>query len=164
SEPPYLQSYLNYWNEDYNNNYPEKNFTVYALSSIGKTVCLTRFIQPLEPPQMNSIDFDISQEQCARYVSLIPFSDCNKLYDHIWLTTEEMLNLMTGTVIDHSIALTCFFLALNMDAWLLLGYGIPHGTTAYVLVREHDSNIETTHYIYDTSTAIKYNVTERYCP
>ncbi|KAI4470398.1 centrosomal protein-related [Holotrichia oblita] len=164
SEPPYLQSYLNHWNDDYNENYPHNNFSVFAIDSSGKTVCLTRYIRPLEPPQMNSNDFDITQEQCARYVSLIPFTDCNKLYDHIWLTTEEMLKLMIGSAIDHSITLTCFFLALNMEAWLLLGYGVPHGTTAYVLVREYDSNNIPIHYIYDSTTALKYNVTDSLCP
>lgn len=75
-----------------------------------------------------------------------------------------MLKLKIGSVIDHSITLTCFFLALNMEAWLLLGNGIPHGTTAYVLVREYDSNNVPIHYIYDSTTALKYNVTDPLCP
>lgn len=77
---------------------------------------------------------------------------------------QEMLKLMIGTAIDHSIALTCFFLALNMEAWLLLGYGVPHGTTAYVLVREYDRNNVPIHYIYDSTTALKYNLTDPLCP
>lgn len=74
-----------------------------------------------------------------------------------------MLKLMTGSTIDHSIALTCFFLALNTEAWLLLGYGIPHGVTGYVLVREYDGTIPI-HIIYDPFTANKYNITDPLSP
>lgn len=71
---------------------------------------------------------------------------------------------MSGSLIDHSIALTCFFLALNIEAWLLLGYGIPHGVTAYVLVREYDSNNSPIYFLYDSSTANKYNFADPLCP
>lgn len=71
---------------------------------------------------------------------------------------------MAGSVIDHSIALTCFFLALNMEAWLLLGYGIPWGATGFVLTREYDNNNVPIHYIYDSSSGFKYSLTDPLCP
>lgn len=54
----------------------------------GKTTCVTRYIRPLEPPQLNLDRFDVSAEQCARYVSMIPFTDSNKFYQNVWLSTE----------------------------------------------------------------------------
>lgn len=92
SEPPYLQDYLNKWNNDFNESCTQNNFSVLAVDSTGRTVCLTRFIRQLEPPQINSNDFDVTPEQCARFVSLIPFTECNKIYENMWLTTKVNLN------------------------------------------------------------------------
>lgn len=67
---------------------------------------------------------------------------------------------MIGTVYDHAVALTNFLLALNMECWLLLGFGVPHGATAYVLIREYTRENEPSHFIFETTTAQKYNITD----
>lgn len=71
---------------------------------------------------------------------------------------------MTGSVIDHAVALTCYLLALKMDVWLVLGYGIPHGSAAWVLSKEYatDQDVQI-HYIYDVVRNEKYNVTDEFC-
>lgn len=72
---------------------------------------------------------------------------------------------MIGSTTDHAVALTCYLLALKMEAWLLLGYGIPRGSTAYVLTREYIKDAETPVYnIYDVCYNEKYNLTDPYCP
>lgn len=72
---------------------------------------------------------------------------------------------MIGSVTDHAVALLCYLLALKMDAWLLIGYGIPHGPTAYVLTCEYVKDTELpTYYVYDVFYNEKYNVTDSFCP
>lgn len=78
---------------------------------------------------------------------------------------QQLINLMIGSVVDHAIALTCFLLALEMNVWLLLGYGIPTGSTAYVLVQESNRETELpVYYIYDVVENEKYNLLDPYCP
>lgn len=48
---------------------------------------------------------------------------------------------------------------------MLLGYGLPNGSTAYVLFREHlrGSNLPL-YFIYDVVNGMKYNILDDYCP
>lgn len=72
---------------------------------------------------------------------------------------------MIGSVLDHAITLTCYLLSLNMEVWLLLGFGIPNGSTAYVLVREYiKEDVEPVHYVFDVVSGIKYSLMDIYCP
>lgn len=196
----------------YNEAFSSRKFSALVIDTKGRTSCITRFVRPLEPPQLNSEGFDISPEQCARYVSMIPFTEYNKFYENVCLTTEvtkfvdlslsfsipkftqyfelikkfiilktsmqlrsvqqlfnlflqQLLRLMVGSVLDHAIALTCYLLSLDAEAWLLLGFGIPHGTTAYVLLREHIKELPTpVYYIFDVVTGAKHSLQDIYCP
>ncbi|KAG5899846.1 hypothetical protein JTB14_012317 [Gonioctena quinquepunctata] len=164
-EVPYIREHILKWSASFNGAYPDKRFRALALDSNGRTACVTRFIRALEPPQINAEGFDVSAEQCLRYVSLIPFTDCNNFYDCVWLSTDQLINLMLGSVTDHAIALTCYLIALKMEVWLLLGYAIPHGTTAYVLVRETNVNTGiTSHHILDVVHNKKHNLNDEFCP
>lgn len=72
---------------------------------------------------------------------------------------------MVGSVLDHAVALTCYFLSLNVEAWLLLGFGIPNGSTAYVLVREYIKEVPVpAHYVFDVISGMKYSLLDVYCP
>lgn len=72
---------------------------------------------------------------------------------------------MIGSVIDHAIALTCYLTSLDLETWLLLGYGLPHGTTAYVLIREYNRESQIPlHFVYDLVTATKYDIMDILCP
>lgn len=71
---------------------------------------------------------------------------------------------MIGSITDHAIALACYLLALKMDVWLVLGYGIPHGFAAWVLSKEYIADQDMSiHYIYDVVQNEKYNVTDQFC-
>ncbi|CAG9813725.1 unnamed protein product, partial [Phaedon cochleariae] len=162
---PYIHDHVLRWNNKYNQSYPDRKFNALTLDAHGKTTCVTRFIKPLEPPQINQEEFDVSIEQCLRYVSLIPYTDCNQFYNCVWLSTDQLVNLMIGSITDHAIALTCYLLSLKVDVWLLLGYGIPHGNTAYVLLREHSTDTGLPmYYILDVVYGEKYNLTDEYSP
>ncbi|XP_023311108.1 coiled-coil and C2 domain-containing protein 2A [Anoplophora glabripennis] len=162
---PYIQQHVVKWNLSYNDGFPARKFSALAVDTNAKTTCITRYLKPLEPPQINLEEFDVTAEQCLRYVSLIPFTECSYFYHNVWLTTNELLHFMIGSITDHAVALTCYLLALKMEAWLLVGYGIPHGSTAYVFTREYVKDTESpTYYIYDVYYNEKYNITDPYCP
>lgn len=77
---------------------------------------------------------------------------------------QQLLQLSIGSIHDHASALTCYLLALKMEAWLVLGYGIPHGNCAWVLSREYTADQDTPiYYIYDVVQNVKYNATDEWC-
>ncbi|EFA01199.2 coiled-coil and C2 domain-containing protein 2A [Tribolium castaneum] len=164
ADVPYIQDYVMKWNTDYNTTFPNRKFSVLAIDANATTSCIIRYIKPLEPPQINVEGFDVTPEQCARFVSLIPFTDCNQFYKNIWLSVDRFLHYMTGSIIDHAVALTCYLLALKLEVWLLLGFGIPHGATAYVLVKEYDNNRVANFYVYDVVSGNKIYLTDAFCP
>ncbi|XP_063925902.1 coiled-coil and C2 domain-containing protein 2A isoform X2 [Zophobas morio] len=161
---PYIKEHCLLWNEDFNTRYPHRKFSVFAIDTNATTTCIVRYIKPLEPPQINVEGFDVTPEQCARFVSLIPFTDCNEFYKNIWLPTEKFLHFMIGSIIDHAVALTCYLLALKMEVWLLLGFGVPYGSTAFVLVKEYDNNQIPVYYLFDVVQGAKINLTDAFCP
>ncbi|KAF5273701.1 hypothetical protein FQA39_LY07391 [Lamprigera yunnana] len=165
TELPYIRQHILNWNEVFNNNYPQRKFSALVIDINGKTVCVSRYIKALEPPQLNKDKFVVTTEQCTQYISMIPFTDCNKFYQNVWLTAVQLLKFMIGSVIDHAIALVCYLTSLDVETWLLLGYELAHGSTAYALIREYSRDLEPPlHYIYDVTTAKKYNVLDVSCP
>lgn len=92
---PYIKEHIMQWNQRYNDSFPNRKFSALAIDTNAKTTCITRYLKPLEPPQINLEEFDVTAEQCLRYVSLIPFTECNYFYHNIWLTTNvSQKNLM----------------------------------------------------------------------
>ncbi|XP_044766711.1 coiled-coil and C2 domain-containing protein 2A [Coccinella septempunctata] len=165
SDLPYITDFIIKWNESYNHSFPSRKFSAMALNSSGKTTCLVRYIKALEPPQLNNEGFDVEPEQCAKFVSLIPFTNCNHFYQNVWLSTDQLLHLLTGSVIDHAVALTCFLLSLKLDVYLLLGFGIPHGSTAYVFLCEYSKETELPlYFIFDVVSGEKISILDTYCP
>ena len=99
----------------------------------GKTTLINRFVSPMDPPSRIQ-----STEQIIRYVSMIPFIpnrasfgvDC-KLISNM----KEILELGAANDIEHAIILCNYMLSQDLNAYVVLGRGIPEGTTAYVLLR-----------------------------
>lgn len=85
---PCIMEHIMKWNNIYNSNFPSRKFSAMAINTNCKTLCIIRYIKPIEPPQLNLEEFDVTAEQCMRYVSLIPFTNCNNFYSNIWLTTD----------------------------------------------------------------------------
>lgn len=72
--------------------------------------------------------------------------------------------LSIGSITDHAILLTCFLMGIGIKCFLLLGYGIPHGFTTYVLTTEKSSLNRNIYYIYDVENGFKYNVKDNFSP
>ncbi|CAH1125789.1 unnamed protein product [Ceutorhynchus assimilis] len=161
----YIKDHVLKWMDVFNSNFPSRKISAVAIDTNGRMNCITRFLRPLEPPQLNNEEFDMTAEQCLRYVSLIPFTEGNHFYQHIWLTSHQFLNLMIGSIVDHCVTLTCFLLALKLDVYLLFGYGLPRGSTCYVLMSEYTRDSDIPNYsILDVVYNEKINLTDPYCP
>ncbi|XP_050296279.1 coiled-coil and C2 domain-containing protein 2A [Anthonomus grandis grandis] len=162
NDPPYIKEHILKWNDLFNSSFITKKFQALAIDSSGRTNCITKFLRPLEPPSFTNDDFgnlDVTPERCLRYVSLIPFSKNSQFLQNIWLKTDEMLSLMVGSVVDHCVALVCFLLALNIDAYLVLGFGLPNGPSSYVLYADFPTYI-----ILDVVTNQKFDILDPFCP
>jgi hypothetical protein len=100
----------------------------------GQTVFLSRYIRPQNPPP--GID---TLQSISRYVSMIPvipnrtafLADCI-----IWCTSDQVLDIGAADFTEHAILLCNYLLQKQIDAFVVLGRGIPDGTMAYVLVRD----------------------------
>lgn len=88
NEPFYIKNHILHWNDSYNTNYPSRKFSALVIDMNAKSNCITRYIRPLEPPQLNTEGFDVTAEQCARYVSMIPFTEYNKFYENVCMTSN----------------------------------------------------------------------------
>jgi coiled-coil and C2 domain-containing protein 2A len=52
---------------------------------------------------------------------------------------------------------------LGKTAWLLLGVGIPHGPTAYVLTRDEEQH-NVSYWLWDPASGQKYSIQDSFCP
>lgn len=73
------------------------------------------------------------------------------------------MHLLSGDSEDHAVLLCCFLMHLGKKAWLLLGVGIPHGPTAYVLTREEEQQ-KFSYWLWDPASGQKYSIQDSFCP
>lgn len=123
--------------------FPRRQCLTTVLDLSGKTVFVTRYLKPLNPPQelleAHPNDPQATAELVARYVSLIPFLPDSVSFAGIcdlWSTSDQFLDLLAGDEEEHAVLLCNYFLSLGKKAWLVMGNAIPEGPTAYVLTRE----------------------------
>ncbi|CAG9561509.1 unnamed protein product [Danaus chrysippus] len=126
----------------------------------------------------NSITKNI--EAAVRYVSLIPTYEVRNAHV-VTLTGEELLRVLYGSQLDHTILLASYFLHLGVRCWVVIGFGLPRGRSSYVLVKCYNNrplmineNIKNggffsrsepfTWYIYDAAAGEKYILREIGCP
>ncbi|KAM3958589.1 coiled-coil and C2 domain containing 2A [Aphomia sociella] len=53
---------------------------------------------------------------------------------------SELLKVLHGSPIDHTILLASYFLYLGIKCWIVIGVGIPRGLTSYVLTKYDIAN------------------------
>lgn len=158
------KAYIDNWYIDLRNEFPKAPAqSPYILLQSGKRACITRFLGPLEvPPFEPAVDNNLLEYYVRRFVSLIPvyssFNQCNGL-EGVWLTNEQVFNVICASPKDLGVLLTCYFLSLKLNAWLILGHGIPMGDTCFVLLKE-----ENEYFIVDPTTGKKYESTTVDCP
>ncbi|XP_022701750.1 coiled-coil and C2 domain-containing protein 2A-like [Varroa jacobsoni] len=122
-----------------NAKFPNREVRCLTANIEGKMVLMTRFINPIIPPRDLLFDTDplqIKMERLARFVSLIPTVSDSILFPgirDIWTTCEQFLQVLVGDEEEHAILLCNYFLFCGVNAYILLGNGIPEGATAYVI-------------------------------
>ncbi|KAM4854722.1 coiled-coil and C2 domain-containing protein 2A isoform 1-T2 [Thomomys bottae] len=146
--------------------FPNRRCLTTVIDISGKTVFITRYLKPLNPPQ-ELLDFypddpHATAELVARYVSLIPFLPDTVSFAGVcdlWSTCDQFLDLLAGDEEEHAVLLCNYFLWLGKKAWLLLGNAIPEGPTAYVLTCERK------HYlIWNPCSGHFYGQFDTFCP
>ncbi|XP_077790631.1 coiled-coil and C2 domain-containing protein 2A isoform X2 [Podarcis muralis] len=146
--------------------FPGRQCLTTVIDINGKTVFITRYIKPLNPPdELLRVHADNPQETSelvARYVALIPFLPDSVSFAGIcdlWSTSDQFLDLLAGDEEEHAVLLCNYFLALGKKAWLLIGSAIPEGPTAYVLTWEQNQYV-----IWNPSCGRFYGQYDAFCP
>lgn len=188
SEVSSLEKHLEGWQQEVASLFPHRKIKTLVIDITGKSVCVTRFVKPLPSPEVIENE-KTTPEMAARFVSMIPSIAGSTFFPglfDIWLTSDvrsrsffcltfekskvkraiflqQILRLLTGDSEDHALLLCSYFLHLGLKAYVLLGSGIPHGSTAYVFVKEGFSK-NSEYYIWDPTNGQKYNINDSFCP
>ncbi|CAH0730078.1 unnamed protein product, partial [Brenthis ino] len=121
-----------------------------------------------------------NMEAAIRYVSLIPTYEVSE--NHIvTLMGVELLKVLYGSPLDHTILLASYFLNLGIRCWIIIGFGLPRGFSSYVLVKYQNNKIVMCHnevksrgflnksedsswYIYDAVAGERFELRDVGCP
>uniref|UniRef100_A0A8C6YQU3 Coiled-coil and C2 domain containing 2A n=1 Tax=Nothoprocta perdicaria TaxID=30464 RepID=A0A8C6YQU3_NOTPE len=146
--------------------FPSRQCLTTVIDLSGKSVFITRYIKPLNPPQelldAHPNSSQITAELVARYVALIPFLPDSVSFAGIcdlWSTSDQFLHLLAGDEEEHAVLLCNYFLGMGKKAWLIIGNAIPEGATAYVLTLEQNQ-----YAIWNPSTGCFYGQFDTFCP
>ncbi|EDO29032.1 predicted protein [Nematostella vectensis] len=136
-----------------------------ATDLTGKKVFITRYIRSQKPPEdlLGQSQKEMVRELLARYVSLVPYvSDSAAFPDlcDIWATSEQFLQMLAGDEEEHAILLCNYFTHRGRGkAYVVLGTGIPEGSTAYVL-----SIVDGKKQLWNAHTGRQFDVHDPHCP
>uniref|UniRef100_UPI0037E92D59 coiled-coil and C2 domain-containing protein 2A isoform X2 n=1 Tax=Semicossyphus pulcher TaxID=241346 RepID=UPI0037E92D59 len=146
--------------------YPDRPCLTTIIDLNGKTVFITRYIRPLNPPQELLDEFPNNPQEAtalvARFVSLIPSLPDRVSFSGVcdlWSTCDQFLTLLAGDEEEHAVLLCNYFLSMGKKAWLIIGTAIPEGPTAYVLTYEQSRYL-----IWNPSSSQFYGQYDTFCP
>nr|XP_046156563.1 coiled-coil and C2 domain-containing protein 2A isoform X4 [Oncorhynchus gorbuscha] len=146
--------------------YPNRPCLTTAIDINGKTVFISRYLRPLNPPQELLDAFPNNPQEAteliARYVSLIPSMPDSVSFAGVcdlWSTCDQFLTLLAGDEEEHAVLLCNYFLSMGKKAWLIIGSAIPEGPTAYVLTYEQSRYL-----IWNPSSGQYYGQYDSFCP
>ncbi|KAM9849276.1 coiled-coil and C2 domain-containing protein 2A [Aulostomus maculatus] len=146
--------------------HPDRPCITTVIDLNGKTVFITRYIRPLNPPQELLDAFPNNPLEAtalvARFVSLIPSLPDRVSFSgacDLWSTCDQFLTLLAGDEEEHAVLLCNYFLSMGKKAWLLIGTAIPEGSTAYVLTYEQGRYL-----IWNPSSGQYYGQYDTFCP
>nr|XP_049707874.1 coiled-coil and C2 domain-containing protein 2A isoform X2 [Helicoverpa armigera] len=71
---------------------------------------------------------------CMRYVSLIPSYEVTETHA-VTLLGLELLKVLHGSPLDHTILLASYFIYLGIKCWVAIGLGLPRGQSSFVLFK-----------------------------
>jgi len=166
SEEDLLVHNAQIWLTELRSKYPKREYKAMVSDLDGKKVFLTRFIHPQKPPNELVLDAEIPDIQkmklLTRFVSLIPYiADSVHFPDlcDIWTSSGQFLQMLAGDEEEHAVLLCNYFLWLGINAYLVLGNGIPEGSTAYVYTM-----VGSTQTLWNASSGESYNISNVHCP
>ncbi|XP_007550804.1 coiled-coil and C2 domain-containing protein 2A isoform X1 [Poecilia formosa] len=146
--------------------YPDRPCITTVIDLSGKTIFITRYIRPLNPPREFLDAFPNNPQEAtslvARYVSLIPSLPDQVSFSatcDLLSTCDQFLTLLAGDEQEHAVLLCNYFLFLGKKAWLIIGTAIPEGPTAYVLTHEQSG-----YFIWNPSSGQFYEKGDTFCP
>ncbi|KAF0042441.1 hypothetical protein F2P81_005973 [Scophthalmus maximus] len=146
--------------------YPDRPCISTVTDLSGKTVFITRYIRPLNPPQELLDAFPNNPQEAttlvARFVSLIPSLPDRVSFSGVcdlWSTCDQFLTLLAGDEEEHAVLLCNYFMSMGKKAWLIIGTAIPEGPTAYVLTFEQSRYL-----IWNPSSGQYYGQYDTFCP
>ncbi|KAJ7986525.1 hypothetical protein DPEC_G00340770 [Dallia pectoralis] len=146
--------------------FPDRPCLTTVINLNGKTVFVTRYLRPLNPPQELLDAFPNSPQETteliARYVSLIPSLPDSSSFAGVcdlWSTCDQFLTLLAGDEEEHAVLLCNYFLSMGKKAWIIIGTAIPEGPTTYVLTYEQNSYL-----IWNPSSGQFYGQYDTFCP
>ncbi|XP_023555355.1 coiled-coil and C2 domain-containing protein 2A isoform X2 [Octodon degus] len=146
--------------------FPNRQCFTTVIDLSGKTVFITRYLKPLNPPEelLNAYPSNPQAiaELAARYVSLIPFLPDTASFTGVcdlWSTSDQFLDLLAGDEEEHAVLLCNYFLFLGKKAWLVMGNAIPEGPTVYVLTWEQNH-----YFIWNPCSGHFYGQFDTFCP
>ncbi|XP_029282132.1 coiled-coil and C2 domain-containing protein 2A isoform X2 [Cottoperca gobio] len=146
--------------------YPDRPCVTSIIDLNGKTVFITRYIRPLNPPQELLDAFPNNPQEAtalvARFVSLIPSLPDRVSFSgacDLWSTCDQFLTLLAGDEEEHAVLLCNYFLSMGKKAWLIIGTAIPEGPSAYVLTFEQSRYL-----IWNPSSGQFYGQYDTFCP
>ncbi|CAH1638488.1 unnamed protein product [Spodoptera littoralis] len=120
---------------------------------------------------------------CMRYVSLIPSYEVTESHA-VTLLGLELLKVLHGSPLDHTILLASYFIYLGIKCWVAIGLGLPRGHSRFVLIKydlttrrivlENDQLFRSrgflnksdgyTWYVCDASSGERYELRDVGCP
>ncbi|XP_066996187.2 coiled-coil and C2 domain-containing protein 2A [Anabrus simplex] len=162
TEPEYIQEHLKLWEARVLSLFPHRTPKTMVINVRGKSMCVTRFFRPLAPPELVKGQ-PTTPKMAARFVSMIPMVSGSVLFPglfDVWLSSDQVLNLLSGDSEDHAVLLCCYLLHQGRHAWLLLGAGIPHGPSAYVLEQDNGHRF----WLWDPASGQRYDVRDNLSP
>ncbi|XP_068799446.1 coiled-coil and C2 domain-containing protein 2A isoform X5 [Struthio camelus] len=125
--------------------FPSRQCRTTVIDLSGKSVFITRYIKPLNPPEelldAHPNSSQTAAELVARYVALIPFLPDSVSFAGIcdlWSTSDQFLNLLAGDEEEHAVLLCNYFLGMGKKAWLVIGNAIPE---IWFNIQEYDSPV-----------------------
>ncbi|KAJ3074753.1 Coiled-coil and C2 domain-containing protein 2A [Podochytrium sp. JEL0797] len=144
--------------------HPQRQFMATALDLSGRTTFICRYIRPQEPPEEL-----LTPRHLLRFISSIPYLPDRTAFSadvSLWATSSQMLEIGAGDAAEHAILLCNFLIAKggeNIEAYVVIGHGIPEGRTAYVALRaKTGQNTEVT--LMNATTGQSYSVRDPHLP
>ena len=138
------------WETLFKERFPTRSAQNLVTDVNGKSVFITRYITPQNPPAELVPDSGPSRttlpvmKKIAKFVSLIPYYEDSIAFSancDIWVSSEMFLKMLAGDEEEHAILLCNYFIYLGVDAYVVQGVGIPEGNTCYVLTKQGDGVI-----------------------